>query len=122
METTNKTTVNKTSVLPVAPLRDGPVYPNTDIPLAFGRSKSVAALKNAAESNHLIFVVAQKNPNEVETNPENLYQVGTICQVKHIFCSSTFNRIASGFLARSFISIGRKKDLPPLPEGRVVRG
>jgi ATP-dependent Lon protease len=89
METTNKTTVNKTSVLPVAPLRDGPVYPNTDIPLAFGRSKSVAALKNAAESNHLIFVVAQKNPNEVETNPENLYQVGTICQVKHIFSSET---------------------------------
>lgn len=80
---------NKTTVLPVAPLRDGPVYPNTDIPLAFGRSKSVAALKNAAESNHLIFVVAQKNPNEVETNPENLYQVGTICQVKHIFSSET---------------------------------
>lgn len=80
---------NKTTVLPVAPLRDGPVFPNTDIPLAFGRSKSVAALKNAAESNHLIFVVAQKNPNEVETNPENLYQVGTICQVKHIFSSET---------------------------------
>lgn len=72
-------------VLPVAPLRDGPVFPYTDIPLVFGRSKSVAALKSAADSSRLVFVVSQKDPNLADTNEDNLYTYGTICQVKHLY-------------------------------------
>lgn len=85
------------TVLPVAPLRDGPVFPNTDVPLVFGRSKSVSALKSAADTNRLIFVVAQKDPNMVESDAENLQTVGTICQIKHIFQSeSELNVLVSG--------------------------
>lgn len=72
-------------ILPVAPLRDGPVFPSTDIPLVFGRSKSVAALKSAADSNRLVFVVSQRDPNLADTNEDNLYAYGTICQVKHLY-------------------------------------
>lgn len=87
----------KITVLPVAPLRDGPVFPNTDIPLVFGRSKSVAALKNAADSNRLIFVVAQKDPSLPETDSGNLAEVGTICQIKHIYQNdSELNVLVTG--------------------------
>ena len=77
--------MDKITVLPVAPLRDGPVFPHTDVPLVFGRSKSVSALKSAADSNRLVFVVSQKDPTLVETNVENLEMVGTICQIKHAY-------------------------------------
>lgn len=85
------------TVLPVAPLRDGPVFPYTDVPLVFGRSKSVAALKSAADTNHLVFVVAQKNSTEAETDSQGLETTGTICQIKHIFQSeSEVNVLVSG--------------------------
>lgn len=84
-------------VLPVAPLRDGPVFPYTDVPLVFGRSKSVAALKSAADTNRLVFVVGQKTPSEIETDSQSLETVGTICQIKHIFQSeSEINVLVSG--------------------------
>lgn len=85
------------SVLPVAPLRDGPVFPGTDVPLVFGRSKSVSALKNASDTNRLIFVVAQKDPQAVESDSSNLQEIGTICQIKHIFQSeSELNVLVTG--------------------------
>lgn len=63
----------------------------------FGRSKSVSALKNAADTNRLIFVVAQKDPQVVESDSNNLQEVGTICQIKHIFQSeSEINVLVSG--------------------------
>ncbi len=89
--------MSNVTVLPVAPLRDGPVFPNTDVPLVFGRSKSVSALKSAADTNRLIFVVAQKDPNVVESDSANLQEIGTICQIKHIFQSeSELNVLVSG--------------------------
>ncbi len=89
--------MDKVTVLPVAPLRDGPVFPYTDVPLVFGRSKSVAALKSAADTNRLVFVVAQKNPGETETDSSSLESVGTICQIKHIFQNeSEVNVLVSG--------------------------
>ncbi len=89
--------MSNVTVIPVAPLRDGPVFPNTDVPLVFGRSKSVSALKNAADSNRLIFVVAQKDPQIIESDATNLQEVGTICQIKHIFQNeSELNVLVSG--------------------------
>lgn len=89
--------MDKVTVLPVAPLRDGPVFPYTDVPLVFGRSKSVAALKSAADTNRLVFVVAQKNPGETETDSQSLETVGTICQIKHLFQNeSEVNVLVSG--------------------------
>lgn len=89
------------NVLPVAPLRDGPVFPGADVPLVFGRSKSVAALKSAADSNRLIFVVAQKHDKDVETNPENLQTVGTICQIRHMFQNESEVNVLVAGVARA---------------------
>ncbi len=89
--------MDKINILPVAPLRDGPVFPNTDVPLVFGRSKSIAALKSAADTSRLIFITGQKDPGEVDTTQENLQMVGTVCQIKHIFQSeSEVNVLVSG--------------------------
>jgi ATP-dependent Lon protease len=89
--------MNKVIVLPVAPLRDGPVFPFTDVPLVFGRSRSVAALKSAADTNRLVFVTGQKDPREADPAETGLQAIGTICQIKHIFQSeSEVNVLVSG--------------------------
>ncbi|MCL4397751.1 endopeptidase La [Patescibacteria group bacterium] len=103
--------MQKTSVLPVAPLRDGPVFPYTDVPLVFGRSKSVAALKSAADTNRLIFVTGQKDPAEADPAQTSLYETGTICQIKHIFQSeSEVNVLVSGVSRAKIVRLQNMND------------
>ncbi|MBI3887750.1 LON peptidase substrate-binding domain-containing protein [Candidatus Microgenomates bacterium] len=103
--------MEKIIVLPLAPLRDGPVFPNTDVPLVFGRSKSVAALKSASESNRLIFITGQKDSNVVDTTQENLQTIGTICQIKHIFQSeSEVNVLVSGVSRAKIVRLQSMND------------
>jgi len=103
--------MEKITVLPIAPLRDGPVYPHTDVPLVFGRSKSVAALKSAADANRLVFVVAQKDPGLVESDSENLETVGTICRIEHIYQNeSEINVLVHGVLRAKVIRFQNLND------------
>lgn len=95
--------MQKITVLPVAPLRDGPVFPNTDVPLVFQRSKSVMALKNAADTNRLVFVVSQKDASQADSDENNLHQVGTICQIKHLYQSGAEVNVLVTGLARGRI-------------------
>ena len=54
-------------------------------------------MKKAADTNRLIFVVSQKDPQIVESDASNLQTVGTICQIKHIFQNeSEINVLVSG--------------------------
>lgn len=66
---------------PLLPLRDIIVFPNMVVPLFIGRSKSVLALEAAMESQRLIFLAAQKNSRTEEPSPEEIYSVGTLCQI-----------------------------------------
>lgn len=70
-------------LLPVTPLRDGPMFPNTESVLIFSRNKAITALEAAFRGDRLIFIVAQKN-GEGEVNKENLFEIGTVCQIKHV--------------------------------------
>lgn len=99
-------------VLPVAPLHDGPVFPYTDVPLVFGRNRSVNALKSGTESNRLIFIAAQKDPKETEPSDTNLQEIGTICQVKHLFqAESEINVLVSGMARAKIIRLQSLNDL-----------
>jgi len=66
---------------PLLPLRDIVVYPGMVIPLFIGRSKSASALEAAMSSGKLIFLAAQRNSKTEEPQPEDIYSVGTLCQV-----------------------------------------
>ena len=114
------------TVLPLAPLRDGPVFPHTDVPLVFGRPKSIAALKSASETNRLIFVTWQKNADDDEVNATNLATIGTICQIKHLFQSeSEANVLVSGMTRAKMVrlqnldnlGVAEVEEIPDLPLG-----
>lgn len=70
--------------LPMLPLRDIIVYPAMVLPLAVGRDKSVKALEEAMASNRLIFIVTQRNVQVEDPTPDDIYNIGTVCEILQI--------------------------------------
>ncbi|MDR0723722.1 MAG: endopeptidase La [Endomicrobium sp.] len=70
--------------LPLLPVRDIILYPAMVLPLAVGREKSIRALEESMATNRLVFVVAQKNVQAEDPTPDDVYNIGTICEVLQI--------------------------------------
>ncbi|MDR3113698.1 MAG: endopeptidase La [Endomicrobium sp.] len=70
--------------LPLLPVRDIILYPAMVLPLAVGREKSVRALEEAMASNRLIFAITQKNIQTEDPGPNDIYAIGTVCEVLQI--------------------------------------
>ncbi|MDR3256327.1 MAG: endopeptidase La [Endomicrobium sp.] len=68
-------------VLPLLPVRDIILYPAMVLPLAVGRKKSIRALEEAMATNRLIFIVTQKNIKIEDPTPNDVYNIGTVCEV-----------------------------------------
>ncbi|MDR2676409.1 MAG: endopeptidase La [Endomicrobium sp.] len=66
--------------LPLLPVRDIILYPAMVLPLAIGREKSIKALEEAMAMNRLIFIVAQKNVQIEDPTPNDVYNIGTVCE------------------------------------------
>ena len=68
--------------LPVVPLREAVVFPKLVVPLGVGREKSVAAINAAmAEERHLIVLVAQRDAEIDDVQPEQIHNVGTVAEI-----------------------------------------
>ena len=68
-------------VYPVLPLRDIVVFPGMIVPLFVGREKSVKALEEVMRDDKHILVVTQKNAQDDDPAPEQIYPTGTIATV-----------------------------------------
>ena len=69
---------DKSTAMPLLPLRDVVVFPHMIVPLFVGREKSISALESAMKYEKSIFLVAQKNAKKDEPQEEDIYDVGTI--------------------------------------------
>ena len=67
--------------LPMLPVRDIVLFPAMVLPLAVGRDKSIRALEEAMTSGRYIFIVTQKNLQIEDPSPNDIYQIGTVCEV-----------------------------------------
>ncbi|MFN4132693.1 MAG: LON peptidase substrate-binding domain-containing protein, partial [Caldimicrobium sp.] len=67
--------------VPLLPLREIVIFPNTAVPLFIGRAKSILALEAAYRENKLIFLSAQKDPKLDTPTEEDIYKVGTLCKI-----------------------------------------
>ena len=68
-------------MLPIVPIRDGVVFPGTEMILTFGRQRSVSAIEAASGSGKKVILVMQKNPNVNDPTPSDLYQIATIGEI-----------------------------------------
>ena len=70
--------------LPLVPLRGVVVFPNMIMHLDVGRDSSVNALEAAMVGNRRIFLVAQMDTDNDAPEEEDLYEVGTISEIRQI--------------------------------------
>ncbi|MCR1935550.1 endopeptidase La [Clostridium tepidum] len=71
-------------VLPLIPLRGIIIFPYMILHFDVGREKSILALEEAMENGQKIFLSAQKEAETEEPIVEDIYDVGTICEIKQI--------------------------------------
>tara|TARA_B100000927_G_scaffold31768_1_gene23198 strand:+ start:298 stop:2613 length:2316 start_codon:yes stop_codon:yes gene_type:complete len=64
--------------MPMIPLRDVVIFPNTVSTLFVGREKSIFSLEDALRSNKKIFLIAQNSPSNEEPTIKDLPQIGTL--------------------------------------------
>ena len=75
---------SETVKLPLLPLRDIVVFPFMVIPLFVGREKSVLALEKSMAEQKNIFLAAQRNPNNNDPEPSDIYETGTLANILQI--------------------------------------
>lgn len=68
----------------VLALRDLVIFPGMIVPLFVGRPKSIKALENAVAQNNKIILVSQKEANNDDPKPQDLYRVGVVCNVLQV--------------------------------------
>jgi ATP-dependent Lon protease len=71
-------------IVPVIPIRDGIIFPNTDSVLTFGRPKSLAALESSYVQERIVCFVLQKNARLNDPGVEDLYKIGTLCRIERM--------------------------------------
>ncbi|WP_333022935.1 endopeptidase La [Wolbachia endosymbiont of Pentidionis agamae] len=74
---------NNLAVLPVLPLRDVVIFPNTVIPLFIGREKSINALEHAISDDKRILLITQIDGSVDNPDPSELYKVGVLATIVH---------------------------------------
>ena len=67
--------------LPLLPVRDIVVFPYMILPLYVGRKASIKAVNEALAGNRMMLLVAQKDQNEDDPGPRDLYKIGTVVSV-----------------------------------------
>ena len=72
------------NVLPILPLRNAVLFPDTVIPIPVRREKSIQLLNEAYKSNKLIGAVTQRDPKTEDPVREDLFSTGTLGRIVKI--------------------------------------
>jgi len=75
---------NNMRILPLIPLRGITIFPYMVLHFDVGRDKSILALEEAMISDQKIFLVTQKDARIEEPGKEDIFTMGTVCNIKQI--------------------------------------
>src|ERR1700680_713285 len=73
------------SELPVLPLRDTVLFPNSFLPLAVARESSVRLIEEAISGSKLVRVSTQRDASVKEPTQNDLHPVGTATHIHKMF-------------------------------------
>lgn len=76
--------MGKKSTLSFLPLRGMVLFPNNGAHIDIGRDKSVVALEECLAHGRQIMLSAQKDVEVEDPKREDVYEIGTVCQVQHV--------------------------------------
>ncbi len=119
MFTEDKNKVENNLILPVLAIRGLVFFPGMMLQFDVARKKSIAAVKQAIEKDHLIFLVSQVNLSEHEPTGDDLYKIGVIARIKQAVHHEEGVKLHVEGLCRGEIS-SLKKETPYLL-GNIVK-
>ena len=67
--------------LPIWPLRNTVLFPGVVLPITVGRDKSIKAVNDAYKHDKLVGVLAQKDVNVEDPEPQDLCSIGTVARI-----------------------------------------
>lgn len=110
---------NQEKLLPIVPIRDGVVFPNTEIVLTFGRPKSLSAIEAAnLATDRLVVLVMQKNPHIHEPHPNDLHNIGTLARIERLLkTDGEINALVRGI---NRVEVTHYESTEPYFVGKVV--
>jgi ATP-dependent Lon protease len=65
------------ATLPVLPLKDTVVFPESVTPLAIGQERSIKLVEDVVSGDRMLALVTVKNPEAEQPGWDDLYEVGT---------------------------------------------
>ena len=80
-------------ILPLIPLKNVVMFPRVTNGLSIGRPFSVMALEDARRGDSRVVFVAQKTDGNDTPNPSQLYEIGTIGQIKQVFTGDSDTKV-----------------------------
>ena len=112
--------VQRFHLLPVMAVRDSVVFPLVIVPLTVGREPSVKALDEAMGGDGLVLLLSQKNPQQENPGPDDLYGIGCVAQVLRMLKApdGTVRVLVQG-LSRAQVDFFRRTE--PHLEARLTR-
>lgn len=93
--------------VPLLPLRGMHVYPTMVLHLDVGRDRSIEALEAAMMNDQLVFLSAQKDPEQDDPSEDDVYEVGTLTKVKQMLKlpNGTMRVLVEGLNRAKLISV-----------------
>lgn len=80
----NQQLIDPPERVPVIPLRDTVIFPNTMFPILVGRASTIAAINAAVEKDKYVLLCAQMEPDDDQPEPAKLHHKGTLAQVVQV--------------------------------------
>lgn len=85
-ELSNDANASFPDMLPILPLRNLVVFPQTAVPLTIGQPRSIKLVDDVSSLDHrLIGLLTSKKPDLDNPEPNDLYEIGTIGMVHRLF-------------------------------------
>lgn len=77
--------INEEIILPMIALKGLVMFPNVTTSFDVGRQKSLLSLGEAQEKDNMIFIATQKDKDDDDPSPDNIYTVGVVCKIKRAY-------------------------------------
>ncbi len=91
--------------LPVVPIRDGVVFPNTEMVLTFGRPKSLSAIEASNSTDRMVVLSMQKTPNVHDPQPADLHTICTLARIERLLkTDGEINALVKGLSRAEILS------------------
>ena len=83
--TEEKEPIEIPDILPLLPVRDIVIFTHMFLPLYVGRESSIVAVDEALAKDRLICLSTQKDPNDDNPKPSDIYSLGTVAMIMKKF-------------------------------------